>query len=122
MNFKSISTFGGKIAPWTPLVYSYIGILGSGSGDFFSCRKVFSLPTGKEISHAHEAFLDEVVPIVADFKYDLLEPPSSTSVALSVACKKDLYQTLSNSMGLWGANHFVFSDLFNIGPVGGKSP
>ena len=72
---------------------------------------IFKELTGKEISPAQEAFLDEVVPIVADFKYDLLEPPSSTSVALSVACKKDLYQTLSNSMSLWGNNHFVFSDV-----------
>ena len=72
---------------------------------------IFKELTGKEILPAQEAFLDEVAPIVADFKYDLLEPPSSTSVALSVACKKDLYQTLSNSMGLWGDNHFVFSDV-----------
>ena len=72
---------------------------------------IFKELTGKEILPAQEAFLDEVAPIVADFKYDLLEPPSSTSVALSVACKKDLYQTLSNSMSLWGDNHFVFSDV-----------
>ena len=72
---------------------------------------IFKELTGKEISPDQEAFLDEVAPIVADFKYDLLEPPSSTSVVLSVACKKDLYQTLSNSMGLWGDNHFVFSDV-----------
>ena len=72
---------------------------------------IFKELTGKEILPAQEAFLDEVAPIVADFKYDLLEPPSSTSVALSVACKKDLYQTLSNSMSLWGNNHFVFSDV-----------
>jgi citrate synthase len=72
---------------------------------------IFKELTGKEISPAQEAFLDEVAPLVADFKYDVLEPPSSTSVALSVACKKDLYQTLSNSMGLWGDNHFVFSDV-----------
>ena len=50
---------------------------------------IFKELTGKEILPAQEAFLDEVAPIVADFKYDLLEPPSSTSVALSVACKKD---------------------------------
>ncbi len=72
---------------------------------------IFKELTGKKITPAQEAFLDEVAPIVADFKYDLLEPPSSASVALSVACKKDLYQTLSNSMGLWGDNHFVFSDV-----------
>jgi len=72
---------------------------------------IFKELTGKDILPAQEAFLDEVAPIVADFKYDLLEPPSSTSVALSVACKKDLYQTLSNSMSLWGNNHFVFSDV-----------
>ena len=72
---------------------------------------IFKELTGKEILPAQEVFLDEVAPIVADFKYDLLEPPSSTSVALSVACKKDLYQTLSNSMSLWGSNHFVFSDV-----------
>jgi len=72
---------------------------------------IFKELTGKEILPEQEAFLDEVAPIVADFKYDLLEPPSSASVALSVACKKDLYQTLSNSMGLWGDNHFVFSDV-----------
>ena len=72
---------------------------------------IFKELTGKEISPDQEAFLDEVAPVVADFKYDLLEPPSSASVALSVACKKDLYQTLSNSMGLWGDNHFVFSDV-----------
>ena len=72
---------------------------------------IFKELTGKEILPAQEAFLDEVALIVADFKYDLLEPPSSASVALSVACKKDLYQTLSNSMGLWGDNHFVFSEV-----------
>jgi len=72
---------------------------------------IFKELTGKEILPAQEAFLDEVAPIVADFKYDLLEPPSSASVALSVACQKNLYQTLSNSMGLWGDNHFVFSDV-----------
>ena len=72
---------------------------------------IFKELTGKEIEPAQEAFLDEIAPIVVDFKYDLLEPPSSASVALSVACKKDLYQTLSNSMGLWGDNHFVFSDV-----------
>ena len=72
---------------------------------------IFKELTGKEILPAQEAFLDEVAPIVADFKYDLLEPPSSASVALSVACKKGLYQTLSNSMGLWGDNHFVFSEV-----------
>jgi hypothetical protein len=72
---------------------------------------IFKELTGKEILPVQEAFLDEVAPIVADFKFDLLEPPSSASVALSVACKKDLYQTLSNSMGLWGNNHFVFSDV-----------
>ncbi len=72
---------------------------------------IFKELTGKEILPAQEAFLDEVAPIVAYFKYDLLEPPSSASVALSVACKKDLYQTLSNSMGLWGDNHFVFSEV-----------
>lgn len=72
---------------------------------------IFKELTGKEILPAQEVFLDEVAPIVSDFKYDLLEPPSSTSVALSVACKKDLYQTLSNSMSLWGNNHFVFSDV-----------
>jgi len=72
---------------------------------------IFKELTGKDILPEQEAFLDEVAPIVADFKYDLLEPPSSTSVALSVACKKDLYQTLSNSMSLWGNNHFVFSDV-----------
>ncbi len=72
---------------------------------------IFKELTGKEILPAQEAFLDEVALIVADFKYDLLEPPSSASVALSVACKKGLYQTLSNSMGLWGDNHFVFSDV-----------
>ncbi len=72
---------------------------------------IFKELTGKDISPDQESFLDEVAPIVADFKYDLLEPPSSASVALSVSCKKDLYQTLSNSMGLWGDNHFVFSDV-----------
>ena len=72
---------------------------------------IFKELTGKDILPEQEAFLDEVAPIVVDFKYDLLEPPSSTSVVLSVACKKDLYQTLSNSMGLWGDNHFVFSDV-----------
>ena len=72
---------------------------------------IFKELTGKDIFPAQEVFLDEVAPIVADFKYDLLEPPSSASVALSVACKKDLYQTLSNSMGLWGDNHFVFSEV-----------
>jgi len=72
---------------------------------------IFKELTGKEILPAQETFLDEVAPIVVDFKYDLLEPPSSASVALSVACKKDLYQTLSNSMGLWGDNHFIFSDV-----------
>lgn len=72
---------------------------------------IFKELTGKEILSEQEAFLDEVAPIVAAFKYDLLEPPSSASVALSVACKKNLYQTLSNSMGLWGDNHFVFSDV-----------
>jgi len=72
---------------------------------------IFKELTGKEILPVQEAFLDEVAPIVADFKYDLLEPPSSASVALSVACQKNLYQTLSNSMGLWGDNHFVFSDV-----------
>jgi len=72
---------------------------------------IFKELTGKDISPDQESFLDEVALIVADFKYDLLEPPSSASVALSVSCKKDLYQTLSNSMGLWGDNHFVFSDV-----------
>ena len=72
---------------------------------------IFKELTGKEILPVQEAFLDEVAPIVVDFKYDLLEPPSSASVALSVACKKDLYQTLSNSMGLWGDNHFIFSQV-----------
>ena len=43
---------------------------------------IFKELTGKEILPAQEVFLDEVAPIVADFKYDLLEPPSSTSVAL----------------------------------------
>lgn len=72
---------------------------------------IFKELTGKEILPDQEAFLDEVALIVADFKYDLLEPPSSASVALSIACQKNLYQTLSNSMGLWGDNHFVFSDV-----------
>tara|TARA_R110000751_G_C13744888_1_gene477808 strand:- start:905 stop:1531 length:627 start_codon:yes stop_codon:yes gene_type:complete len=72
---------------------------------------IFKELTGKEILPNQEAFLDEVALVVADFKYDLLEPPSSASVALSVACQKNLYQTLSNSMGLWGDNHFVFSDV-----------
>ena len=72
---------------------------------------IFKELTGKDVLPAQEAFLDEVAPIVADFKYDLLEPPSSASVVLSIACKKSLYQTLSNSMGLWGENHFVFSDV-----------
>jgi len=50
---------------------------------------IFKELTGKEVTPAQEAFLDEVAPIVADFKYDLLEPPSSASVALSwpnIAC------------------------------------
>ena len=72
---------------------------------------IFKELTGKEILPNQEAFLDEVALVVADFKYDLLEPPSSASVALSIACQKNLYQTLSNSMGLWGDNHFVFSDV-----------
>ena len=49
---------------------------------------IFKELTGKDILPEQEAFLDEVAPIVADFKYDLLEPPSSTSVALSVACEE----------------------------------
>ena len=72
---------------------------------------IFKELTGKEITPAQEAFLDEVAPIVADFKYDLLEPPSSASVALSVPSKKDLSHTLSNSMSLWGDNQFGFSDV-----------
>jgi hypothetical protein len=72
---------------------------------------IFKELTGREILPDQEAFLDKVAIIVADFKYDLLEPPSSASIALSVACKKNLYQSLSNSMGLWGDNHFVFSDV-----------
>jgi|ETNmetMinimDraft_30_1059905.scaffolds.fasta_scaffold12142_2 citrate synthase len=70
---------------------------------------IFHELLGKDPSPKEESFLDEAAPIVADFKHDFLEPPSSTSVALSVACGKNLYETLSNSMGLWGSNHFVFS-------------
>jgi len=70
---------------------------------------IFHELLGKEVLPNQEAFLNEVAPIVADFKHDFLEPPSSTAVALSVACNKNLYDTLSNSMGLWGDNHFIFS-------------
>ena len=72
---------------------------------------VFKGLTGQEILSNQESFLDEAALLVIDFKEDLLEPPSSTAVALSVACGKNLYQTLANSMGLWGGNHFVFSEV-----------
>ncbi len=70
---------------------------------------IFNELLGRDPLPNEELFLNEVAPLVADFKHDFLEPPSSTSVVLSVACNKNLYQTLSNSIGLWGDNHFIFS-------------
>ena len=74
---------------------------------------IFHELVGKDPLPSQEALLDAVAPIVADFKHDFLEPPSSTSVALSVSCNKNLYETLTNSMGLWGDNHFIFSKVLH---------
>jgi hypothetical protein len=74
---------------------------------------IFKELLAKDITENQENFLDSIAPIVVDFKHDFLEPPSSSSMALSVACDKTLYDSLSNSMGLWGENHFVFSKVID---------